>query len=143
LAGLKVACYYGCQLVRPYTDLDDPDYPTMLTFWKSREPRRRFTAKTRCCGGSLTRTIEEVGLRLNYIILKEAKRKGADCLVTICPLCQFNLEITRARSSGNTAMMSRSPFLLQPGPRTGAGRSGRPWLFPIEHPSQEILGESR
>ena len=53
-----------------------------------------YVAKTRCCGGSLTGTIEEVGLRLNYILLKEAKRKDADCVVTICPLCQFNLEIT-------------------------------------------------
>jgi len=39
-----------------------------------------FSAKTRCCGGSLTGTIEEVGLRLNYILLKEAKKKGADVL---------------------------------------------------------------
>ena len=56
-----------------------------------------FTAKTRCCGGSLTGTIEEVGLRLNHILLKEAKRKGADCIVTICPLCQFNLEVTQTK----------------------------------------------
>jgi len=56
-----------------------------------------YVAKTRCCGGSLTGTIEEVGLRLNYILLKEAKRKGADCVVTICPLCQFNLEITQGK----------------------------------------------
>jgi len=46
----------------------------------------------------LTGTIEEVGLRLNYILLKEAKRKGADAIVTICPLCQFNLEITQAKA---------------------------------------------
>jgi heterodisulfide reductase subunit B len=45
----------------------------------------------------LTGTIEEVGLRLNYILLKEAKNRGADCLVTICPLCQFNLEVTQAK----------------------------------------------
>jgi heterodisulfide reductase subunit B len=56
-----------------------------------------FAAKTRCCGGSLTGTIEEVGLRLNYILLKEARRKGADCVVTVCPLCQFNLEITQSK----------------------------------------------
>lgn len=99
LAGLKVACYYGCQLVRPYTDLDDPDYPTMLDVLMEVAGATAvdFTAKTRCCGGSLTGTIEEVGLRLNYIILKEAKRKGADCIVTICPLCQFNLEVTQGK----------------------------------------------
>jgi heterodisulfide reductase subunit B len=95
LKGLRVACYYGCQVVRPYTDFDDPDYPTSLDRLMSAigaEPVD-FSAKTRCCGGSLTGTIEEVGVRLNYIILKEAKKKGADVISTICPLCLFNLEI--------------------------------------------------
>jgi len=95
LRGLKVACYYGCQLVRPFTDFDDPDYPMSLDRLMAAigaDPVD-FSAKTRCCGGSLTGTIEEVGLRLNYILLKEAKRRKADAVVTICPLCQFNLEI--------------------------------------------------
>ncbi len=95
LKGLRVACYYGCQLVRPYTDFDDPDYPTSLDRLMAATGAVPvdFSGKTRCCGGSLTGTIEEVGLRLNYILLKEAKRKGADVISTICPLCQFNLEI--------------------------------------------------
>jgi heterodisulfide reductase subunit B len=99
LSGLKVACYYGCQLVRPYTDFDDPDYPTTLDSLMEAAGATAvdYVAKTRCCGGSLTGTIEEVGLRLNYILLKEAKRKGADCVVTICPLCQFNLEVTQSK----------------------------------------------
>jgi heterodisulfide reductase subunit B len=99
LGGWKVACYYGCQLVRPYTDFDDPDYPTSLDALMEAAGAQpvEYAGKTRCCGGSLTGTIEEVGLRLNYILLKEAKRKGADCLVTICPLCQFNLEVTQTK----------------------------------------------
>lgn len=99
LKELKVACYYGCQLVRPYTDFDDPDYPVTLdklTEAIGAEPVD-YTAKTRCCGGSLTGTIEEVGLGLNYVLLKEAKRKGADVISTICPLCLFNLEITQSK----------------------------------------------
>lgn len=95
LKGLKVACYYGCQLVRPFTDFDDPDYPTSLDQLMEAigvQPVP-YSAKTRCCGGSLTGTIEEVGKRLNFILLKEAKRRGADAIVTLCPLCQFNLEI--------------------------------------------------
>ena len=51
-----------------------------------------YPYKTRCCGGSLTGTIEEVGLRLNYLLLKEAQKLNADCIVTLCPLCHFNLE---------------------------------------------------
>lgn len=94
LTGLKVACYYGCQVVRPYTGFDDPDYPITLDNLMEAlgaEPVD-YSAKTRCCGGSLTANIEEPGLRLNYILLKEAKRKSADAIVTICPLCLFNLE---------------------------------------------------
>jgi heterodisulfide reductase subunit B len=99
LAGLKVACYYGCQLVRPYTDFDDPDYPMALDRIMEAIGATPvdFSSKTHCCGGSLTGTIEEVGMRLNYILLKEAKKKGADVLATVCPLCQFNLEILQSK----------------------------------------------
>jgi heterodisulfide reductase subunit B len=48
--------------------------------------------KTRCCGGTLTGTVEEAGLRLSYILLKEAWKRGANIVATACPLCQFNLE---------------------------------------------------
>lgn len=97
LKGLKVACYIGCQLVRPYTDFDDPDYPVALDDLMEAIGATPvdYSAKTKCCGGSLTGTIEEVGVRLNYILLKEAKRKEADVIATVCPLCQFNLEITQ------------------------------------------------
>ena len=37
-------------------------------------------------------TLDEVGMRLNYILLKEAKERGADVIATACPFCQFNLE---------------------------------------------------
>jgi heterodisulfide reductase subunit B len=48
--------------------------------------------KTRCCGGTLSGTIQGVGLRLSYLLLKEATRKGGNLLLTACPLCQFDLE---------------------------------------------------
>lgn len=94
LTGLKVACYYGCQIVRPFATFDSAYNPTSMD--------RVVTAlgatpvpwplKTRCCGGTLIGTIPEAGFRLNRILLKEAKRRGADAMVTVCPLCQFNLE---------------------------------------------------
>jgi len=113
LKGLKVACYYGCQLVRPFTDFDDPDHPTSLDALMSVAGAQpvEYSAKTRCCGGSLTGTIEEVGLRLNYILLKEAKRRGADAIVTICPLCQFNLEFAQNKISRTFKEDVRLPVL--------------------------------
>jgi heterodisulfide reductase subunit B len=99
LNGIRIACYYGCQLVRPFTDFDVPDYPVSLDNLMALTGAEvvNYSPKTRCCGGSLTGTIEEVGLRLNYILLKEAKKEKADAIVTICPLCQFNLEVYQNR----------------------------------------------
>jgi len=113
LTGLKVACYYGCQLVRPFTELDDPDYPTMLDDLMAAigaEPVD-YSARTRCCGGSLGGTIEKVGTDLNYVLLKEAHRKGADVMVTICPLCQFNLELPQSKIVAKYKEDVRMPIL--------------------------------
>ena len=91
---LKVASYYGCQIVRPYADFDDQHHPTSMdriVEALGADPID-WPIKTRCCGGSLTGTVQEVGQRLSYIILKEAEGRGADVIVTGCPLCQFNLE---------------------------------------------------
>jgi len=94
LEGVRIAPYYGCQLVRPFSDFDDPMYPTSMDklFRALGAEVTDYGCKTRCCGGALTGTIEKVGLRLNYILLHEAQRSGADCMVTVCPLCLFNLE---------------------------------------------------
>ncbi len=94
LEGMKIASYYGCQIVRPYATFDDPHDPqTMDQVMQALGAEViDWPLKTRCCGGSLSGTIEPVGLRLSYILLKEAKKRGADTVVTACPLCQFNLE---------------------------------------------------
>jgi heterodisulfide reductase subunit B len=101
LNGLRVACYYGCQLVRPYADFDDQHNPTtMNTLMRALGAETvNWPLKTRCCGGSLTGTIQEVGLRLSYILLKEAKKRGCDVIATACPLCQFNLECYQSKMS--------------------------------------------
>ncbi len=94
LKGLKVVPYYGCQVVRPYATFDDQWNPTTMdrllaTLGAEVIP---FPLKTKCCGGSLTGTVPEAGQRLTYILLKEAVRRGADVIATVCPLCQFNLD---------------------------------------------------
>ncbi|OPZ85250.1 MAG: Cysteine-rich domain protein [bacterium ADurb.Bin429] len=94
LKGRKIACYYGCQIVRPYATFDDQYNPTSMdrVLGALGAETVEWPLKTRCCGGTLTGTIEEAGLRLNYILLREAKLRGADAIATACPLCQFNLE---------------------------------------------------
>ncbi len=94
LKGLKVAPYYGCQIVRPIGEFDDETYPTtmdkLLQAIGAEVPH--YPLKTKCCGGSLTGTISEVGERLCYILLREAQVRGAHLMTTVCPLCQFNLD---------------------------------------------------
>jgi heterodisulfide reductase subunit B len=94
LKGLKVAPYYGCQIVRPYATFDDQYNPTTMDRLLEALGATVVTypLKTRCCGGSLTGTVEEAGQRLVYILLKEAIKRGADVIATVCPLCQFNLD---------------------------------------------------
>ncbi len=94
LKGLKVACYYGCLLVRPYSTFDSNYCPTTmdrLVTALGAEPLD-WPLKTRCCGATLAGTIQGVGIRLSYLILKEAKKRGAELVLTACPVCQMDLE---------------------------------------------------
>jgi heterodisulfide reductase subunit B len=101
LEGMRVACYYGCQILRPYADFDDQHEPNTLERLMSALGAETldWPLKNRCCGGSLTGTFPEVGLRLSYVLLREAQRRGSDVIVTGCPLCQFNLECYQSKMS--------------------------------------------
>jgi heterodisulfide reductase subunit B2 len=94
LKGFRVAPYYGCQIVRPYADFDDQHNPVLMDklFKTLGAEVVTYPLKTRCCGGSLTGTLPEVGLGMSFHILQEAQRRGANVLATVCPLCQFNLD---------------------------------------------------
>jgi len=99
LSGLKVAPYYGCQVIRPKLGFDSPENPQSLDRLIASlggEPTP-FPLKGRCCGGSLI--ISEEGLALDLIrkLLESAAGGGAQCLVTVCPLCQTNLDAYQSR----------------------------------------------
>ncbi len=102
LKGLKIAPYYGCQVVRPYATFDHQDYPvTMDNLLKALGADVvHYPLKTKCCGGSLTGTLPEVGARLSNILIREAKRQGADLITTLCPLCFFNLDSYQDKMEG-------------------------------------------
>lgn len=99
LKNLRIAPYYGCQIVRPYASFDDQHDPRTM------DELLRVTSaevvpypfKTRCCGASQTGTLPEIGLHLVYRILHEAQARGADVIAVICPLCHFNLDVYQGR----------------------------------------------
>lgn len=102
LKGWKVASYYGCQMVRPYADWDDPYDPQLMDGIMAAlgaEPVQ-YPYKTRCCGGSLTGTVEDVGQRLVFMLLNEIEKHGANAVATACPLCHFNLDAYQSKVIG-------------------------------------------
>jgi heterodisulfide reductase subunit B2 len=94
LRGVAVAPYYGCQVVRPYSSFDHQIYPVLMDRLLEACGAQvvRYPLKTKCCGGSLTGTVPEVGVRLAWILVREAKKRGANVIATLCPLCHFNLD---------------------------------------------------
>ena len=94
LSGLRVAPYYGCQLVRPNTGFDDPENPQSLDLLIASlgAEATPFPLKSRCCGGSLIIPEMDLALGLIHQLLESAATNGAQCIATVCPLCQTNLD---------------------------------------------------
>ncbi|MEW6387973.1 MAG: heterodisulfide reductase-related iron-sulfur binding cluster [Thermodesulfobacteriota bacterium] len=95
LNGLKFAPYYGCTLNRPpalrrqkYYQAEVVNILTAL----GAEPVSRALSY-RCCGSFLSAVRPGLVTTLVNQIINSAVNAGADCLVTICALCQLNLEI--------------------------------------------------
>jgi len=115
LAGLRVACYYGCLLTRPpeIVAFDDAEHPTCmdeLVAATGAEPVE-WPFKTECCGASLSMTHSEVVSRLTHRLLSMAQQAGAACLVVACPLCQVNLDLRQADAAKAHGPLPATPVL--------------------------------
>ena len=99
LEGLKVAPYYGCQIVRPEMGFDDPDEPTSMDdlIEALGATSVEYSLKTKCCGASLMGTEEKLALRLCRGLLANAEEAGAHCIITLCPLCHMNLDVYQGK----------------------------------------------
>jgi len=107
LSGLRVACYYGCLLLRPpkIVAIDDPNNPQIME--KILEAAGAtcvdWPYKTECCGASLSLARPDTVRKLVGDILREAHDAGADVVAVACPLCQTNLDVRQldvARATG-------------------------------------------
>ncbi|MEO0093988.1 MAG: CoB--CoM heterodisulfide reductase iron-sulfur subunit B family protein [candidate division WOR-3 bacterium] len=108
LKGLKVAAYYGCLLLRPAEELkfDDPDNPKVmdeLMATLGAEPID-FPFKGECCGGYILVNAPDIALKCSKTILDSIIAAGAECVITSCPLCQYNIDnqqkLIREKSPG-------------------------------------------
>jgi heterodisulfide reductase subunit B len=94
LKGLRVAPYYGCQILRPRKDHENVEQPQFFEDLLSAvgaEPVD-FALKLACCGGALIISNRPAALSLVRNLLQSAIQAGATVIATACPLCQVNLE---------------------------------------------------
>ena len=115
LAGLKVACYYGCLMARMPQELrvDAAEYPMLMDDLMSAigaEPLD-WPYKTECCGAALTLSRQKTVHRLCSEVLKIAKENGADVLAVACPLCQANLDMYQTEAEKITGEQLSIPVL--------------------------------
>jgi heterodisulfide reductase subunit B len=94
LGGLRVACYHGCQLVRPYATFLDAEFPKALDGLAETcgAVAVDYPLTAKCCGGMLMQTSRNVCIDLCAKLMKLAIDREADCILTACPLCHMNLE---------------------------------------------------
>lgn len=95
----KVACYYGCLLVRPHKVLnyDRPEDPQSMDLVMSKigaEPVY-FPFKTECCGAGFSISNTRIVSDLSGKIIEDAEGRGAEAIIVACPMCHSNLDMRR------------------------------------------------
>lgn len=93
---MKVACYYGCLLVRPPSaGIDDQENPTIMdrvvAGWGATPVPWAF--KTECCGAGMSLAHPAAVRRLSSLVLAQARQAGAEVVVVACPMCHANLDM--------------------------------------------------
>lgn len=96
LTGKKVAAYYGCLLLRPgkVMAMDDVENPTIMEDFiraLGAEPVI-YAYRNECCGGYITLESKDLAKAKSQKVSSNAKDKGAEVIVTACPLCKYNLQ---------------------------------------------------
>ena len=94
LNGLKVAPYYGCTLLRPEeAAIDSVERPTIMRDLLQAIGAEAvdFPFATECCGSFQIVSRPDFVLDRAWNILSSAARRGAEVVITSCPLCDYNL----------------------------------------------------
>jgi heterodisulfide reductase subunit B len=97
LEGLRPACYYGCLMTRFPCDIEVPDNvenPQGMEIVCNALGAKPldWVYKTDCCGAAASVNDTDTSLFLMSKIIRDAIARGANCFVTTCPMCQFNLD---------------------------------------------------
>ena len=115
LKGLRVAPFYGCQILRPSKILgfEDPDKPWSLEAIIEAcggEPVD-YPAKIKCCGFPIIQAREDTALGELLQPIEQATEAGADAMVTPCPLCHLSLDAWQSKLRAKTGRDFAMPIL--------------------------------
>jgi succinate dehydrogenase / fumarate reductase, cytochrome b subunit len=115
LRGLKIAPFYGCQILRPSKLLgfDDPDRPESLEriIQACGGEAVDYPAKIKCCGFPIIQAREDTALGELIQPIEQAKEAGADAIVTPCPLCHLSLDAWQSKLKKQTGKDFQMPIL--------------------------------
>jgi succinate dehydrogenase / fumarate reductase cytochrome b subunit len=115
LKGLKIAPFYGCQILRPSKILgyDDPDRPSSLEriIEACGGEAVDYPAKIKCCGFPIIQAREDTALGELVQPIEQALERGADAMVTPCPLCHLSLDAWQSKLKATTGRDFRMPIL--------------------------------
>ena len=115
LKGLKIAPFYGCQILRPSKLLgfDDPDHPDSLEriIEACGGEAIDYPAKVKCCGFPIIQAREDTALGELIQPIEQAKEAGADAIVTPCPLCHLSLDAWQSKLKAQTGKDFQMPVL--------------------------------
>ena len=93
----KVGAYYGCLLLRPSSAMafDNPENPTIIEdFIKAIGGTPVvYPFRNECCGAYVSLKNGELPKEKSRKVLNSAKEKGAEEVITACPLCLYNLQV--------------------------------------------------
>ncbi len=95
----KVACYYGCLLVRPqkimkFDRYEDPDLMESI-MRELGATTIDWSFKTECCGAAYSISKPDFVGKLSSKIVEDAVKRGAEAIIVACPLCHANLDMRR------------------------------------------------
>ncbi len=114
LKGLKVAPFYGCQILRPSKLLgfDDPDRPSSLEaiIEACGGVAVDYPAKIKCCGFPIIQAREELALGELIQPIQQSIEAGADAMVTPCPLCHLSLDAWQQKLEAQTGRAFQMPI---------------------------------
>ena len=119
LAGIRLAPFYGCYILRPTDALDFQDNPDRQSSLERLIETLGatvvdFAGKPRCCGFPILTINEKNSMAMVGKHTAEAKDLGADAMVTPCPLCHLILDAFQPKASAQAQRSIDLPIIHMP-----------------------------